>query len=99
MPLKTQTTATVKNKVTQDTRVWKETPSYDRKSNTGQYCLMLSKSRLTCEYENRESRLYLYNRKRSFTIKITPHQFVEILMLLLIHFVVYHIKNKLTLSW
>ncbi|XP_012550836.2 protoheme IX farnesyltransferase, mitochondrial isoform X1 [Bombyx mori] len=47
VPLKTQTTATVKNKVTQDTRVWKETPSYDRKSNTGQYCLMLSKSRLT----------------------------------------------------
>ncbi|KAJ0180338.1 hypothetical protein K1T71_003742 [Dendrolimus kikuchii] len=46
----TQTTTSAKSKnVTQDTRVWKETPSYDRKNNLGQYCMMLSKFRLTCK--------------------------------------------------
>ncbi|RVE54783.1 hypothetical protein evm_000550 [Chilo suppressalis] len=33
--------------VKQDTRIWKETPSLDRKNNIGQYCMMLSKFRLT----------------------------------------------------
>ncbi|KAG6459245.1 hypothetical protein O3G_MSEX011274 [Manduca sexta] len=48
LPITTQTTATVKSKnVPQDTRVWKETPSHDRKNNVGQYCMMLSKFRLT----------------------------------------------------
>ncbi|XP_013190004.1 protoheme IX farnesyltransferase, mitochondrial [Amyelois transitella] len=51
LPLTSQTQAITpikKNKVApQDTRVWKETPSHDRKANFGQYCLMLSKFRLT----------------------------------------------------
>lgn len=48
VPLTTQTTATVKNKnVQQDNRAWKEMPSQDRKNNLGQYCMMLSKFRLT----------------------------------------------------
>ncbi|KAM3963458.1 cytochrome c oxidase assembly factor 10 isoform 1-T2 [Aphomia sociella] len=34
-------------KVLQDMRVWKETPSLDRMNNLGQYCMMLSKFRLT----------------------------------------------------
>ncbi|CAH0748013.1 unnamed protein product [Diatraea saccharalis] len=33
--------------VPQDTRLWKEMPSLDRKNNVGQYCMMLSKFRLT----------------------------------------------------
>ncbi|XP_052757444.1 protoheme IX farnesyltransferase, mitochondrial [Galleria mellonella] len=51
LPLTTQSqtlpsTKKTKN-VLQDTRVWKETPSLDRKENFGQYCMMLSKFRLT----------------------------------------------------
>ncbi|XP_053625755.1 protoheme IX farnesyltransferase, mitochondrial [Plodia interpunctella] len=51
LPITSQTQAipnVKKNKnVPQDTRIWKETPSHDRKANIGQYCLMLSKFRLT----------------------------------------------------
>ncbi|KAJ2952571.1 hypothetical protein O0L34_g6894 [Tuta absoluta] len=36
-----------KSKVPQDTRVWKETPSHDRIVNFGNYCMLLSKFRLT----------------------------------------------------
>ncbi|CAH1646246.1 unnamed protein product [Spodoptera littoralis] len=48
LPITTQTTAKVKNKnVPQDTRMWKETPSHDRKNQMGNYCMMLSKFRLS----------------------------------------------------
>ncbi|KAL0841834.1 hypothetical protein ABMA28_014075 [Loxostege sticticalis] len=51
LPITTQSqtpTSTKKGKnVPQDTRIWKETPSLDRKNNLGQYCMMLSKFRLT----------------------------------------------------
>lgn len=51
LPLTTQsqsTTSTGKTKnVIHDNRVWKETPSYDRRNNVGKYCMMLSKFRLT----------------------------------------------------
>ncbi|XP_049866789.1 protoheme IX farnesyltransferase, mitochondrial [Pectinophora gossypiella] len=48
LPVTTQAqTCAPKSKVPQDTRVWKETPSHDRKANLGNYCMMLSKFRLT----------------------------------------------------
>ncbi|CAB3234616.1 unnamed protein product [Arctia plantaginis] len=48
LPLTTQTTASVKSKnVQKDTRMWKETPAHDRKNNLGNYCMMLSKFRLS----------------------------------------------------
>ncbi|CAG9585734.1 unnamed protein product [Danaus chrysippus] len=47
-PLTTQTTIKkTKKNVPQDTRVWRETPTHDIKNNLGQYCMMLSKFRLT----------------------------------------------------
>ncbi|KOB77378.1 Uncharacterized protein OBRU01_04200, partial [Operophtera brumata] len=43
-----QTSATLKSKnVQQVNRMWKEIPSNDRKNNVLQYCMMLSKFRLT----------------------------------------------------
>ncbi|KAI8435260.1 hypothetical protein MSG28_003600 [Choristoneura fumiferana] len=50
LPLTTQTqtaTPTKSKNVPQDNRIWKETPAHDRTSNVGQYCMMLSKFRLT----------------------------------------------------
>ncbi|XP_063620031.1 protoheme IX farnesyltransferase, mitochondrial isoform X2 [Cydia splendana] len=49
LPLTTQSqTATPAKKAkNEDTRVWKETPAHDRTNNVGQYCMMLSKFRLT----------------------------------------------------
>ncbi|XP_045491173.1 protoheme IX farnesyltransferase, mitochondrial [Colias croceus] len=51
LPLTSQTQPTVTKKksknVPQDTRVWKETPTHDVKNNLVQYCMMLSKFRLT----------------------------------------------------
>ncbi|CAH2074464.1 unnamed protein product, partial [Iphiclides podalirius] len=50
LPLTTQTqiSSSVKTKNSpQDTRIWKETPTHDIKNNLGNYCMMLSKFRLT----------------------------------------------------
>ncbi|XP_013140345.1 PREDICTED: protoheme IX farnesyltransferase, mitochondrial [Papilio polytes] len=50
LPITTQTQnlQNVKSKnVPQDTRAWKETPTHDIKNNMGNYCMMLSKFRLT----------------------------------------------------
>ncbi|XP_072944433.1 protoheme IX farnesyltransferase, mitochondrial [Epargyreus clarus] len=51
LPITTQTqNSTTKKKsknVPSDTRMWKEIPTHDIKNNAGQYCMMLSKFRLT----------------------------------------------------
>ncbi|CAK1552561.1 unnamed protein product [Leptosia nina] len=51
LPLTSQSQSVVAKKkpknVPQDTRVWKETPTHDIKNNLVQYCMMLSKFRLT----------------------------------------------------
>ncbi|KPJ01698.1 Protoheme IX farnesyltransferase, mitochondrial [Papilio xuthus] len=50
LPITTQTQSlqNVKGKnIPKDTRAWKETPTHDIKNNVGNYCMMLSKFRLT----------------------------------------------------
>ncbi|XP_034840171.1 protoheme IX farnesyltransferase, mitochondrial [Maniola hyperantus] len=49
LPLTSQTTTTKakSKKVPEDPRIWKETPTHDIKNNLVQYCMMLSKFRLT----------------------------------------------------
>ncbi|CAH0718835.1 unnamed protein product, partial [Brenthis ino] len=50
LPITTQNTTPTNKKsknVPQDTRVWKETPTHDVKNNLVNYCMMLSKFRLT----------------------------------------------------